>query len=118
MATQKVTQAHQWGQIGHRLGKALGNDAEILRAQFESGMVQGWQTDNAAMLTRVEGGELVLVALEGRGLNDLLPHVIKNARRAGLKTMRAHTKRRGLLRLAKRIEPRIKQREIVLEMEL
>lgn len=118
MASQKVTQAHQWGEIAPRLGQALGNDAELVRAEFERGAVQGWLTDTAAMLTRVEGQELVLVALEGQGLRHLLPHVIHNARLAGLKTMRAHTKRRGLLRLAQRIEPRIKQREIVLEMEL
>jgi hypothetical protein len=118
MAAQTVNQAHQWGQIGPLLGQALGNDAALIRAEFERGEVQGWITDHAAMLTRVEGSELVLVALEGEGLSQLLPHVINNARLAGLATMRAHTKRRGLLRLAQRIEPRIQQREIVLEMEL
>lgn len=118
MATQKVTPAHQWGEVAPRLVQALGSDAELLRQEFEAGALQGWITDHAAMLTRVEGSELVLVALEGEGLNHLLPHVIHNARIAGLKTMRAHTRRRGLLRLAQRIEPRIKQREIVLEMEL
>jgi hypothetical protein len=118
MAAQTVNQAHQWSEIAPRLGRALGSDAAVLRAEFDAGHVQGWITDHAAMLTRVEGQELVLVALEGQGLSHLLPHVIQNARLAGLKTMRAHTKRRGLLRLAQRIEPRIQQREIVIEMEL
>lgn len=113
-----MSHARQWGDIAPRLGQALGGDADAVRQEFEAGAVQGWQTDRAAVLTRVEGSELVLVALEGEGLAALLPHIINNARLAGLTTMRAHTKRPGLMRLAQRVEPRIRQREIVMELEL
>lgn len=119
MAAQ-VVRRHHWCQLAPYLGRALGTpaEAETLRRQFEAGTLHGWQTPTATLLTRIEGTELVLVALEGRDLAPLLRHVIAKARAAGLATLRAHTQRPGLLRLAQRVEPSIHRREIVLGLEL
>ncbi len=113
-----IQRAPSWGPLAERLGRALGDDAEALRREFEAGVCQGWHTERGAVLTRVEGSELVLVALAGADLAVILPHIIERARAAGLATMRAHTTRPGLLRLAQRIEPRIHRREIVIGLEL
>lgn len=116
-----IERAPGWAPLAARMPEALGRDPaiiEALRREFEAGGSQGWLTARGAILTRVEGSELVIIALEGADLAKLLPHIIERARRAGLTSMRAHTKKPGLLRLAQRIEPRIHQREIVLGMEL
>lgn len=92
----------QWCEEAARgLDVAVGSDGDQISYEVKNCISKLWRVDNgrAWVVTREEGRELVLVCVQGCGVVAVVDAVIKKARKAGFKTMRAHTKRRGLLRM-------------------
>lgn len=99
------------------LKTALGEDLPFIRQEVERGISSLWYIPPGTwMVTRAEGTELVIVALEGRGLEKIMPVLISRAKAQGFTTLRAHTERPGLEKYLKRWGA--SRREIVLELEL
>lgn len=99
------------------LKNALGEDLPIIRQEVECGLSRLWYFEPGTwMVTRVEGRELVVVALEGGGLKHIMPVLISRAKAQGFKSLRAHTNKPGLEKYLQRWG--VSRREIVLEMEL
>lgn len=82
---------------------SMGDDSEILKQQVISGRAELWHFDGETVdvytIVRREGSELVVCCLEGHGAKAVVPMMQEAAKRAGCKTMRAHTKRLGLSRM-------------------
>lgn len=82
---------------------AARGDLEIIKAQVKSGIAQLWRCESsnhfAYVVTRVDPGpELCIVAGEGSGFMEFIPHFVAVAKRSGA-TIRTHVQRRGLIRL-------------------
>lgn len=83
------------------LVKSLSGDDVPLRLECENGTSQCWQFNKgeAYMLTRGEGGELVVCCFEGKNLNSFVDHIFKAAKVCGFSSIRFHTKRPAILKL-------------------
>lgn len=116
----EIAPVHDWAEVVQRLGNTLGGerDRAILQDELSRGVLSVWQIGAATVATRGEGSELVIVAMQGRGLDQVLPVITESATRQGFKTIRAHTDRPGLLRHARRIDPRCHHREYVIGIDL
>lgn len=112
MRVRQVTLAD----VRDRLRPAFGNDEAFIVADVERGLAHCWEIGHAAMITRREGDELVVVALAGKGLSDIAPDICEAARRAGCKTIRFHTRRPGLYRLLQHVGAEL--REYVFEIQV
>ncbi len=96
---------------------ALGRDLSVIEQEVERGRSSLFFVQpNTWIVTRAEGAELVIVALEGQELEKIMPLLIDSAKAQGFETMRAHVTRPGLEKYLKRWG--VSRREIVLEMEL
>jgi hypothetical protein len=100
------------------LRDTLAPDGALIAEEVRDGIADLWRIDGGAawLITRAEGDELVIVCLQGRGARKIINTVIERARRAGFLSLRAHTKRPGLLRMFEALG--VRQREIVLELDL
>lgn len=91
---------------------SAGPDMDIIRGQVERGTAKLWRCtsgSNAAwVVTRYEPElrELVMVLGEGSGFMEFAPHFVNRARALGIK-IRAHTQRRGMVRLWARLGVRL-----------
>lgn len=105
-------------QAAQGLKRALAKDGAFIAEEVRDGISQLWRVNagESWVVTREEGAELVVVCLEGKDMVGITGAIIQNAKKAGFETMRAHTKRRGMMRALKRFN--VKQREIVLELDL
>ena len=115
MAAVKVTPT-LLKEVRDRLRPAFGPDEREIVEEVKAGVAQCWTIGKAAMITRREGDELVVVCLAGEGLKDIAPLICKAAKQAGCKTLRFHTKRPGLYRLLSNIGAEL--REYVFEVKI
>lgn len=80
--------------IGEALDRETGELSDVMQ-EIERGVSEAWRITEgdalACMVTRIEGAELVVVALQGRGLRELAPRVIEQAERVGCRSVRYHT---------------------------
>jgi len=119
----KIEQILDWQRVVTGLGDTLGTAADValLRQQFLSEIALGFVFDSKTfVLIRYEPEfeELVIVAMKGSNLAGVLPRIAEIAKARGVKSLRAHTQRPGLLRLVQRVLPDAERREIVLGVEL
>lgn len=98
------------------LRPTFGPDESLIEADVESGAAHCWQIGQAAMITRREGRELVVVCLAGKELRQIAPAICEAARRAGCETIRFHTKRPGMWRLLRHVGAEL--REYVFEIKV
>ena len=92
--------------LGDSLGETI--DAEIIGEEIKSGVSELWQVldGDAYCVTRIEPGELVIVAFGGKGLLQVTDAILKAAKSQGLQSIRFHTNRPALARLVKKYKPR------------
>jgi hypothetical protein len=96
--------------------KALGQEIDFIRQEVESGVSALWSVGQGWVVTRAEGDELVIVALENCDLKNTVPQILERAKKQGFKTVRCHTKRRSLERYL--LKWGVTRREIILEANL
>lgn len=86
---------------------AGGVDIDLVGEQVKSGIAQLWQHDingtTGYTVTRIDveglGPELVLVLGQGSGLKYVVPYFLDAAHNLGIKSVRVHVKRRGLIKM-------------------
>lgn len=83
---------------------SMGEDADILAGQVRAGIAELWHFERDESvdiwaIVRREFNELVVCCLEGIGAREVVPLIEQAAKRAGCKTVRAHTKRKALNRM-------------------
>lgn len=104
-----------WSDEAERvLAPAAFGDMDWIRAEVLEGIADLWQLGGSAagfLVTRQEGGELVLVAGAGRNAAGVIRHCLGLARANGL-TVRAHIRRAGMKRIYERAGFRL--REVVM----
>jgi hypothetical protein len=105
-------------QLKSGLGETLRDDEQIIRQQIDSGRAIAYciNSGQAWLVIRPDGTELVIMCLKGEGARQIVASVAESAKKQGFKTMRAHTQRRGLLRMFK--EFGAVEREIVIGVSL
>ncbi|WP_159287762.1 hypothetical protein [Zhongshania aliphaticivorans] len=81
------------------LSSAFGNDRDIIREEVEKGFAQCWEIGQAAVITRREDSELVVVCMAGKGAVRAGEVIVQAAKKSGCKTIRFHTERPALGRL-------------------
>lgn len=97
----------QWsGEAEAGLQVSAGADMALIRAEVQSGVSKLWRCEGegaAWVVTRHEPevNELVMVLGEGSGFHEFAPLFVEQARKHGL-TVRAHVKRRGMVRMWQR----------------
>ena len=94
MVAKKIT----WGEISTHVKGAMSGDDGYFEKAINSGQCQAWQFlgSDLWMITRSEGRELVVCCIEGSGLNDAAPQIIRAAVGGRFETIRFHTKRPAL----------------------
>ena len=89
------------------LALSLGDDLPIIRAEIARGESVLWRCTagefDGYAVTRVEvqAGEAVMVACEGSGFDVFAPFIVRHFRNQGFR-LRAHVKRRGMIRMWQR----------------
>jgi len=89
---------------------SAGEDMAIIKNQVLNGVAQLWEHNlngtHGFIVTRIDveglGTELVLVLGEGSGLNEAVPLFKQVALDLGIKSIRVHVKRKGLIRMFSR----------------
>lgn len=114
MERQAVVRQCLWCvEAEYHLGKALNYWALAdIRAQVDEGRAQLWDCNDGEfggyVVTRIDrteqprGAELVIVAGGGRGFRHFVPMFLEAAKQFEL-PVRAHVKRRGMVRLYERV---------------
>lgn len=109
-ATQTVIKPVKWQNYhDQRLAIAAGDkkDLAIVKNQVNSGVAILWECRykqyHAHVVTRHDiGDELCVVLFEGSGLMHFGPMILKAARDQNL-TVRAHVKRKGMIKMLERL---------------
>lgn len=88
------------------LALACGDGLQYIADEIKNGLGQLWKIthDNlhvSWMATRLEGDELVVTNYQGEDLAKMAVGIVNMTRKAGCKTIRFHTKHKGLARLIK-----------------
>jgi hypothetical protein len=85
------------------------DDAAFIKNEIQQGVAELFKVGNAFFVTRIERSnknkELVIIALAGSGLVASSVHIFNAAKLAGCKSIRFHTKRRGLAKLLTHLKP-------------
>lgn len=88
------------------LAVSAGSDLSIIKDEVLKNQAQLWrcQSDKnlAYVVTRIEFKELVIVLFEGSGIDEFMPLFINRATELNL-TIRAHVKRKGLLKMGRKL---------------
>jgi hypothetical protein len=98
----------QWSdEASEGLGSSLGNDADAIRGQVESGEAALYysRAANSWMVTRIEGRELVICCYAGRGARAAFRAVMARARAEGMTSVRFHTRHAWLIELVADWQP-------------
>jgi len=104
-----------------RSAGTLGDDEQSIEQCVADGGAVAWRVNggSAYMLTRAEltdqGAELVIMCAAGRGMDTAMPSIIATARQGGFETIRFHTRRPSLGRLAARYGYRERERVYAVE---
>lgn len=85
---------------------AFSADADFIKAQIKSGEAELFRVGRAFFVTRLEGDELVIVSLAGENLAVASNIIFDAAQKVGCKSIRFHTKRKGLARMLKQFKPK------------
>lgn len=101
--TAKIINVPWTDSVDDCLRVAARGDLAIIKAQVKSGVAQLWRCESdkhtAYVVTRIDPGpELCIVAGEGSGFMEFVPHFVAVARRSNA-TIRTHVVRKGLIRL-------------------
>ena len=106
------------GAVMIRMEKSLGSDAALLQEDVEKEYAELWEVNggDAYMITRIDRDHLVVCCFEGKGVNNVIPHLIASAKQMKLKAVRFHTERLALARLIKDYKPKLT--EYVYEIEV
>ncbi len=102
-----ILQQCQWCQeAADALREELSPDEALIRSEVERGISKLWRIDGGWLVTRPEtyhdgSRELVLVAIRGRDINDLMAVVKAAAIEAGFPSIRYHSSRPGAARFTK-----------------
>ena len=115
-AVQLTVKRVPFAEVRERLRSTFGNDEAPIAADVKAGAAHCWEIGQAAMITRREGSELVVVCLAGRGLKGIAPAICEAAKRAGCESIRFHTQRPGLYRLLQHVGAEL--REYVFEIKV
>lgn len=90
-------------EVAAKLARATAPEEEFIANEVKQGVSQCWHIKNHGYLvTRFETEPektLVIVAGEGRGLNEVIPAMSKIAKRNGAKQIRIHSRRAGMARM-------------------
>lgn len=105
-------------QLKSGLGETLRDDEQIIKQQIDSGEALAYciNSGQAWIVLRPEDTELVIMCLKGAGARQIVANVAETAKKQGFKTMRAHTQRRGLVRMFSNMGA--VEREIVIGVSL
>lgn len=100
------------------LSDTFGDEKELIATLVQRGIATIWRINGGEswLITRPEDKELVIMCLQGRNAPAIIDHIKRTAKAAGFTSLRAHTQRRGLLRMFKKYGA--VQREIVIGMGL
>jgi hypothetical protein len=96
-----------WQEVAPHVPISCRGDEADIAAEVDAQIAEAWRINDgqAHMITRLEqnaeGVELVVIALEGRGLAGLAPSIINAGRAAGARSIRFHYVRPGMLRMLK-----------------
>ncbi|EOX1298281.1 hypothetical protein ACPDLO_003299 [Vibrio cholerae] len=104
MCTQKPVKPVPFSSVAGRLSAALGDYAEQVAFEVETGREFPFVCDASAFLVRPEGRELVIVAFDGKNeLKKVAASIYRLAELVGADSLRVHTKRRGELRYLQKL---------------
>ena len=79
---------------------------EAIKRDIESNAAQLFEcSDNTYLVLRIEGTELIILALVGKHAIEIMDFCVRIARAKGLPSVRFHTARPGLARLVKQFHP-------------
>lgn len=94
-------------ELEHRLRPAFSFDEDLhaIRHEVLSGTSAAFDAGSAVGVVRIEGKEMVGVAIAGRDYIRVLSQVIDEAFEAGCTSFRIHTKSRAVLRMLRRFNP-------------
>lgn len=85
------------------LKKSIGNDLEFIKNQVknkQAGLYSLFGKDfDLYIVIRIEELEMVIMCLEGRGLKKAESFILNLAKKAGCKSIRYHSNRKGLYRM-------------------
>jgi hypothetical protein len=98
------------------LNLALGDDMDAIKKEVKKGLSSLWAFDKGWIVTRAEGDELVIVALQNCQINLAVPLLLSQAKKQGFSSVRCHTKRKALVRYLEKYG--VSKREYVLEVSL
>lgn len=90
-----------------KLKVSAGDDLQLIKDQVRAEIAQLWECQSPSnyclVVTRIDPGpELVIVLGEGSGLLQFAPRFVQHARNRRM-TVRTHIKRKGLIRMWKRL---------------
>lgn len=79
----------------------LGRHRAGVIADVQAGLAELYRIDEGRtwLVTRLEGDELVICCMQGRGARELMPYLLQAAQRADCLSVRFHTERPALKRL-------------------
>jgi hypothetical protein len=98
------------------LNLALGDDMNAIKREVKKGLSSLWAFDEGWIVTRAEGEELVIVALQNCRIDLAVPLLLSQAKKQGFSSVRCHTKRKSLVRYLEKYG--VSKREYVLEVSL
>lgn len=101
MAEVIKVQKVSWGSVRDELQETFSGDEPEIKADVDAGIAHCWRIGNTALISRKDGGELVVMCLAGRDLAQSAPVIKAAATKAGCDRIRLHTKRPALQRLLK-----------------
>jgi hypothetical protein len=85
------------------LADTFGHDRELIEAGVRGGTLELYSLERDGrrswMVTRCEGGELIVCCYQGEGLRELAPKLFLAAAVRGLKAIRFYTARPGIARM-------------------
>ena len=88
-----------WLAVREKLVATFDGDEALIKQDVDNGVASCWMIGGVCMISRRENYELVVMCLAGEGLAEVAPVLKAAAKKAGCKSIRLHTKRRGLLKL-------------------
>lgn len=85
--------------------RAAAEDYELIVQMIKRGQVDFFSINQVALVTRLECDQVVIMCAEGRNVVPVIKQLAIMSRQRGYKSMRFHTKHRGLPRLLADLKP-------------
>ncbi|PHS23392.1 MAG: hypothetical protein COA83_09895 [Methylophaga sp.] len=94
-------------EIAAKLAKAIAPEQDFIANEVIKGISQCWHIEGYGyLITRLElepEKTLVIVAGQGRGLNDVMTFMPRIAKANGAKLIRIHSRRAGMVRMLEKL---------------